>query len=597
MSTNKRGRLRPTHEWDLLVPLFEWPEQKRYEEIRPLVLFDVSVAERAEEVGISQSTLYRKLGGFEAEGMESLFASQTARKRKLPPTVRRFIVDLKAEHPPFNLNEIANVVQACFGRKPDVRSVARVLAEEPVPLKIVRNYPPYHEIADPREGRAAIVELRLSGWSAKAIAGYLGVHKATVYRALQRWKERGFEGLADGSPGRPPGVRKADFVAVEAIRKLAQNPGLGAFRVHAAMKQMRFDLSRATCGRILAMIRQVYGYDEKPEGGSRVTQAAMPFAASARHEVWSADVRHLDMVDESLVGSKAYAVTVMDNYSRAILSSAVTRRQNLSAFLSILYRAVARYGAPKTLVTDSGSVFLANRAKALYAKLGISKEEIEKERPWQNYSETTFGIQQRMADWHFQKAQSWAELVEAHDRFVSDYNAQSHFAHQRREDGRRSPGEVLSWVLGIRFHPRDLQRAFFSERFSRVLDASGYATLMRWRLYGEEALAGKEADLWLLENTLTLEHAGEPLSAYEVAHDAAGSPDDARGRSGRLAAVRKPILFETSYVAGQMRLFGLAETLGEDGWLKVLRLDDYAPRISRQPEMLQQVLFTYTDAI
>jgi len=303
------------------------------------------------------------------------------------------------------------------------------------------------------------------------------------------------------------------------------------------------------------------------------------------------------MVDESLVGSKAYAVTVMDNYSRAILSSAVTRRQNLSAFLSVLYRAVARYGAPKTLVTDSGSVFLANRAKALYAKLGISKEEIEKDRPWQNYSETTFVIQQRMADWHFQKAQSWAELVEAHDRFVSDYNAQSHFAHQRREDGRRSPREVLSWVSGMRFHPRDLQRAFFSERFSRVLDASGYATLMRWRLYGEEALAGKEADLWLLENTLTLEHAGEPLSAYEVAHDAARSPDDARGRSGRLAAVRKPTLFETSYLAGQMRLFGLAETLGEEGWLKVLRLEDYAPRSSRQPERLQQVLFTYTDAI
>jgi putative transposase len=195
------------------------------------------------------------------------------------------------------------VVQACFGRKPNVRSVARgVLAEEPVPLKIVRNYPPYHEIANPRKGRAAIVELRLSGWSAKAIAGYLGVHKATVYRALERWKERGFEGLADGSPGRPPGVRKADFAAVEAIRKLAQNPGLGAFRVHAAMRQMGLALSRATCGRILAMIREVYGY-EKPEGGGGATRA-MPFAASARHEVWSADVRHLDMVDESLVGSK-----------------------------------------------------------------------------------------------------------------------------------------------------------------------------------------------------------------------------------------------------------------------------------------------------
>src|SRR3712207_6292400 len=102
MSTNKRGRLRPTHEWDLLVPLFEWPEQKRYEEIHPLVLFDVSVAERAEEVGLSQSTLYRKLGGFEAEGMESLFASETARKRKLRSEERRVGKECRSRWSPYH---------------------------------------------------------------------------------------------------------------------------------------------------------------------------------------------------------------------------------------------------------------------------------------------------------------------------------------------------------------------------------------------------------------------------------------------------------------------------------------------------------------
>jgi hypothetical protein len=42
-----------------------------------------------------------------------------------------------------------------------------------------------------------------------------------------------------------------------------------------------------------------------------------------------------------------------------------------------------------------------------------------------------------------------------------------------------------------------LQVPFFSERHSRVLDNPGYATLMRRRLYAEEGLAGKEADLWL----------------------------------------------------------------------------------------------------
>src|SRR5215216_6309078 len=122
-------------------------------------------------------------------------------------------------------------------------------------------------------------------------------HEWDLLVPLFEWPEQ--ERYETMSPGRPSGVRKADFVAVEAIRKLAQNPGLGAFRVHAAMKQMGFDLSRATCGRILAMIREVYGY-EKLEGRSGATRA-MPFAASVRHEVWSADVRHLAMVDESLV--------------------------------------------------------------------------------------------------------------------------------------------------------------------------------------------------------------------------------------------------------------------------------------------------------
>jgi putative transposase len=154
-------------------------------------------------------------------------------------------------------------------------------------------------------------------------------------------------------------VRKVDFAAVEAIHKLAQNPGLGALR------QEGFDLSRATCGRILAQVREVYGY-EKPQGGGGAKRA-MPFAATRRHEIWSADVRYPDMVDEGLVGSKAYSVTIMYNFSRAILSGAVTRRQDLSAFLSVLYRAVERHGAPGTLVTDSGSAFLANGAKAVYA--------------------------------------------------------------------------------------------------------------------------------------------------------------------------------------------------------------------------------------
>ena len=124
---------------------------REYEKIRRPVLFDTSVAERAEEVGVSESTLRRRIEGFREYGMESLFSTEKARRKRLPDTIRRFIVDLKAEYPPFSLGEIANIVHACFGRKPDPRSVQRVLDEEPTPLKILGLYPSYHEMDSVKE--------------------------------------------------------------------------------------------------------------------------------------------------------------------------------------------------------------------------------------------------------------------------------------------------------------------------------------------------------------------------------------------------------------------------------------------------------------
>lgn len=182
-------------------------------------------------------------------------------------------------------------------------------------------------------------------------------------------------------------MRKVDMRAIAAVRKLQENPELGEFRVHAALAQIGVHLSPRTCGRILALNRVLYGL-EKPSGvvGSK---RAMPFASDRRHEFWTADVRYLDAIDEHEIGGRAYVVTVLENHSRAILASAVTPTQDLSAFLSVLYRAVERYGAPEALVTDGGSVFRANQAKAVYETAGIAKHEIERGRPWQSYIETT----------------------------------------------------------------------------------------------------------------------------------------------------------------------------------------------------------------
>ncbi len=118
-----------------------------------------------------------------------------------------------------------------------------------------------------------------------------------------------------------------------------------------------------------------------------------------------------------------------------------------------------------------------------------------------------------------------------------------------------------------------------------MLNDFGYVVWRRWKVYGEEGLAGQEAALWLREKTLTVEHGGEPLSRYEVEFSAG---------TGKPRAFSCPVLFETAITLPQSRLFGL-DSLGDDGWLKALRLEDYAPRRPR-PGSLQQALFSFHEA-
>lgn len=70
----RRRRIEPTDDWEQLELLCRWPEQVAYEEIRTLVLFGDSVADRARVTGSAERTLYRKVSRFGSEGMDSLFA-------------------------------------------------------------------------------------------------------------------------------------------------------------------------------------------------------------------------------------------------------------------------------------------------------------------------------------------------------------------------------------------------------------------------------------------------------------------------------------------------------------------------------------------
>src|SRR3954451_9505588 len=101
----------------------------------------------------------------------------------------------------------------------------------------------------------------------------------------------------------------------------------------------------------------------------------MPFKAHWRHEYWTVDVRYIEV--HQLGRGDVYTITIIDNYSRFIVGSVISRSQNLRAYLHVLLSAATEYGAPKALVSDGVAILKAHTAMALYAALGIQKERIE----------------------------------------------------------------------------------------------------------------------------------------------------------------------------------------------------------------------------
>lgn len=83
-----------------------------------------------------------------------------------------------------------------------------------------------------------------------------------------------------------------------------------------------------------------------------------------------------------------YCISILEGYSRAILASAVTHRQNFEEYVVVLYAAIRKHGCPEVLVSDHGKVFRDHRALQIYTALGIDKKEIS----WQNLIETALYV-------------------------------------------------------------------------------------------------------------------------------------------------------------------------------------------------------------
>ncbi len=233
----------------------------------------------------------------------------------------------------------------------------------------------------------------------------------------------------------------------------------------------------------------------------------MPFAAPRRHQYWSVDVRYIE--DHALgTGKPVYVISVLENFSRALLASAISPRQDLTAFLIVLRAAVEAHGAPRSSSATAAASSRRSRPRRSTGALGIAQGgRSTPGQAWQNYIETHFNVMRRMADHDFAQATTWAELQAVARPLLPQLQPPAALrppataptdaaARPRCWAGCRGPGATRPTSTGS----SGCGRRACSMR-------GGYLRFRHWRLYGERGLAGERAAVWVWDETLTIEYA------------------------------------------------------------------------------------------
>ena len=491
------------------------PIQHDYEVIRPIVLFAETAAERSRQTGVERTVVGDKARRFVLEGMLGLTdrrAEAAGRKgHSYPEAIAGYIVYLKQLYPPIHLREIARIVQRKFGYKTNHHALKRFLEPYNTPLQLELGLTTFSTFADAYQARWTVVRMAYEGWNKKSIADCLKLSRTHVYTILEAFERDGFAGLEDQRtrPPQHPDNQLTLPLLKEILDIQHEYPRAGRFRVHGLLEQQRAEPppSERTVGRAMAINRQFHGApgpwqsarDEHPDA---VSFKHLPYRPAYRHHLWFTDIRYLVQLD----GSWVYSICLIEGYSRKIVAGMASPHQDLPAILQILFAALAEYGCPQAIVSDNGSVFRAGDYLAILRALDIEPLHIEQGKPWQNMIEAQFKVQLRLADFHFEQAQTLEDVQNQHAAFIETFNTTSHWAHRTRADGHRTPVEVLGWLRGRVVEPQRLRELFGRTEFLRTVNHYGFVSVQRFYLYAEHGLARQRASIWIDAGPLSSEY-------------------------------------------------------------------------------------------
>ena len=514
----------PTAEFAQLQLGFVDQTQWRYEVIRPLVLFaDRTAQQRAQETATHPDTVRTLQRRFRQQGMQGLLPADVEvvhrrRATPIPEAVRQEIDRLKGLYDGFHYREVARILLVKTGCPIDDKTVKVLWQQSPSSCQGHLGLWDYHRHPDRYQARLQVIQLYYHGWEKVSISRFLHVSRPTVDAWIRRFETEHFAGLVDKSRAPHTPVRKIWLPLMVQVYHLQKaHPDAGEFRIWSLLA--RSDVSVRTIGRVMALNRLLY--DDIPHVPKRGVQPAPglhPYKASHRHQYWFIDGRRMDF---ALEGVRWWSLIILEGYSRTMLAGAMAPSEATWAALMILYTACLRYGAPGTLVSDSGGAYTSNDFEAVCTRLRVRHETIVSTQgeSYLNWMETHFNIQRRLYDYQFSLARTPAELEQRHQAFIQTYNTT---AHQGLLKDRRLPPipvEVLGAAKGRIYAPDELARHFSQALFPRVTNRYGCVTLHSSHFYVEAGLPQTQVLLWVAGEQLRAVFENVLLAEYHCHYD------------------------------------------------------------------------------
>ncbi len=199
------------------------------------------------------------------------------------------------------------------------------------------------------EKRVWIVKQLLKGNSPIKIALAQKVNRSLVYQLKEKYKDYGWDGLRDHKTGRSELQlnRNAEIIILDLRRRF----GYGACRIEQLLKGKGFSISHRQIEKLLVRNGLVETNIRKQRPRKWVR-----FELPNPNDLWHTDWSYDPYTQKQLS-------VYLDDKTRFVTSFGIFLRASAENTIALLKSGIAAFGKPKSVMTDHGSQYYANKSE------------------------------------------------------------------------------------------------------------------------------------------------------------------------------------------------------------------------------------------